>query len=91
MKERSRRIVEHLLETLKMRNKGYSVYVIRGYQVTQQKPMTTVDSLAITDGTFSHTFSLVKLKSSSNPLIVFINQYYIMNGENYEVSLYEKK
>lgn len=55
------------------------------------KTIQTTDIIPIKDESFSHTFSLVQIKERSNPYIVFINQYYIMNGDNYEVSLYEKK
>jgi hypothetical protein len=48
------------------------------------------DSLPIKDEPFSHTFSLVRFQSNSNPYVVFVNQYYIMNGDNYEVSIYEE-
>jgi hypothetical protein len=51
----------------------------------------TIDSIPIEEVPFSHTFSLVRFKIKSNPFIVFVNQYYIMNGDNYEVSVYEKK
>lgn len=49
------------------------------------------DSIPIKDEVFSHTFSLFKLNDTGKTLFAFINQYYIMNGDNYEVSIYERK
>jgi hypothetical protein len=57
----------------------------------QIKNKQSIDSIPIKDEAFSHTFNLVRLKDNSNPFIVFVNQYYIMNGDNYEISVYEKK
>lgn len=50
-----------------------------------------IDSFPIKDEVFSHTFSLLKLNDTSGKLFAFIDQYYIMNGDNYEVSIYEKR
>lgn len=50
-----------------------------------------VYSIPIKDEVFSHTFSLFKLNDTGKTLFAFINQYYIMNGDNYEVSIYERK
>lgn len=56
----------------------------------QIKNKQSIDSIPIKDESFSHTFNLVRLKDNSNPYIVFVNQYYIMNGDNYEISVYKK-
>lgn len=50
-----------------------------------------IDSIPIKDEVFSHTFSLLKLNDTSGKLFAFVNQYYIMNGDNYEVSIFEKR
>ncbi|MFT3844516.1 MAG: hypothetical protein QM725_05655 [Lacibacter sp.] len=49
------------------------------------------DTIPISDEVFSHTFSLARLNYNTRLMFVFVNQYYIMNGDNYEVSVYEKK
>jgi hypothetical protein len=63
----------------------------RGTATIQIQNGKAVDSIPIKDEVFSHTFSLFKLSDNTKPLFAFINQYYIMNGDNYEVSLYQKE
>jgi hypothetical protein len=70
---------------------GYSQTKETGTATIQVKNGKNVDSIPIKDEVFSHTFSLFELNDNKKPLFAFINQYYIMNGDNYEVSLYEKK
>lgn len=57
----------------------------------QIKNRQSIDSIPIKDESFSHTFNLIRLSVPSNPFILFVSQYYIINGDNYEVSIYEKK
>ncbi len=50
----------------------------------------SLKNLPIMDDPLGHIFNLVDQKESSIPRIILIDQYYIMNGDNFEVSLYTK-
>ncbi|MGN6164388.1 MAG: hypothetical protein ACTHOF_07600 [Flavisolibacter sp.] len=50
-----------------------------------------LDSVPIERGTLPDVFHLIDLKGKSNRFIVLLDQYYISNGNNYEISVYERK
>jgi hypothetical protein len=50
-----------------------------------------LDSVPIERGDLPDGFSLINLKGKSNRFLIFFHQYYIMNGYNYEISVYERK
>jgi hypothetical protein len=49
-----------------------------------------LDSLPIERGSLPDVFRLINLNDRSNRFVILLNQYYIMNGYNYEISVYER-
>jgi len=70
---------------------NYKINKEAGTASIQIKNGPAIDSIPIKDEAFSHSFSLLRLNDPAKKMFAVINQYYIMNGDNYEVSIYEKK
>jgi hypothetical protein len=49
-----------------------------------------LDSVPIERGSLPDVFRLINLNNKSDRFIFFLNKYYIVNGYNYEISVYER-